>query len=410
MKLKQRLTLFTLLVVVLASGSVGFFLIASNTQDQRENLLVEVNQIAKAVNKSDKEKVTVALSLVDSSDYQLSLLLADENGEFVYLADNLNLPQKSPNSAEISIVDDLKEIPDLVTRRVNVEGSYQLVLIASLSAITENRNANLLRLLLFLSIATLLSLGLLRIVISRDVERESENIKLTENLRVEAEKRQMLLEFASDASHELRTPLTVIKGYLELAKIRRDQKIDEETLERLLKESERIDRNIANLLKMLEFESDAPEKIHEMNLSELLNEEARAFADRNPIRDVKIDVAANLKVNGSDNLLLTLFRNIMTNIERHTPSDASVRIIARSENGLVRVTFEDSGPFKAELGFDLERYLTRFNPARSATKGGSGLGFSIIDKSVRKLSGSMEMFPSDLGGLGIRMDFPSIVN
>ena len=397
-------------MVVLASGSVGFFLIASNTREQSGKLQVEIEQIKSTIKDSENEKISVALSLVDSSDYRLSLLLADENGEFVYLADNLEISGMNLVISDLSNVRELATIGNLLIREVQVEGAYKLVLVGSTASISENRDSSLLRLLLFLSIASLLSLGLLRIVISRDIERESENIKLSENLRNEAEKRQMLLEFASDASHELRTPLTVIKGYLELAKIRRDGKIDDQALERLLRETERIDRNISNLLKMLEFESEAPEQIHEISLTELLKEESRAFADRNPSRSVEIDVVDNLQVMASENLLLTLIRNIMSNIERHTPIDAKVRIKARNDKDSVLVTFEDGGPFRGELGFDLENYLTRFNPARSSSKGGSGLGFSIMEKSVKKLSGEIQLFPSALGGLGINISFPKSLN
>jgi K+-sensing histidine kinase KdpD len=96
----------------------------------------------------------------------------------------------------------------------------------------------------------------------------------------------------------------------------------------------------------------------------------------------------------------------MSNIERHTPIDAKVRIKARNDKDSVLVTFEDGGPFRGELGFDLENYLTRFNPARSSSKGGSGLGFSIIAKSVNKLSGRIQLFPSEIGGLGIAITLP----
>lgn len=394
--------------MVLASGSVGFFLIASNTREQSGKLKVEIEQIKSTIKNSENEKISVALSLVDSSDYRLSLLLADENGEFVPLADNLEISGMNMVISDLSNVRELATIGNLLVREVQVEGAYKLVLVGSTASISENRDSSLLRLLLFLSLASLLSLGLLRIVISRDIERESENIKLSENLRNEAEKRQMLLEFASDASHELRTPLTVIKGYLELAKIRRDEKIDDQALERLLRETERIDRNISNLLKMLEFESEAPEQIHEISLTELFTEESRAFADRNPSRSVEIDVVDNLQVMASENLLLTLIRNIMSNIERHTPIDAKVRIKARNDKDSVLVTIEDGGPFRGELGFDLENYLTRFNPARSSSKGGSGLGFSIIAKSVNKLSGRIQLFQSEIGGLGILITLPKV--
>ena len=53
MTIQRRLTLFTLLVVVLTTGSAGLFLIQSGYRNQLENVNSELASIIEIVKKSD---------------------------------------------------------------------------------------------------------------------------------------------------------------------------------------------------------------------------------------------------------------------------------------------------------------------------------------------------------------------
>jgi signal transduction histidine kinase len=218
----------------------------------------------------------------------------------------------------------------------------------------------------------------------------------------------MLLEFASDTSHELRTPLTVITGYLDLIRRRKTGQIDDETLDNLSKEATRLDRNISSLLTMLEVEAIEDESLHPINLSAILEEELDSFKVIESGREVTTEIAQGVWVIGSEELVLKLIRNILANIRRHTGSKCSVRTRLYIEEKSAVFTIEDGGPLPADQSLNLDDYLTRFSSSRSFSKGGSGLGFNIMNKSVEKLSGTMELFASPMGGFGIKLQIPQL--
>ncbi|MGA0884274.1 MAG: hypothetical protein ACO3Q1_06335, partial [Candidatus Nanopelagicales bacterium] len=79
MSLQKRLTAFTLTVVVLASGSIGLYLIESSFRNQLNKVRAELISISETIDGSQVDKVTVALALVSASQSNVSLFLAEEN-------------------------------------------------------------------------------------------------------------------------------------------------------------------------------------------------------------------------------------------------------------------------------------------------------------------------------------------
>ena len=408
MNLKKRLTIFTVLVVIITSGSVGLALIENSHRNQVSRLESELSSIINTVNDSQVDKVTLALALSDASQSNISLFLLDENGEIYSLSNNSN------ESSELLTIKDYlaskgaNSPNSILIQQVSIEGGLKLILSASIQSFHDERNSELVRFLIYLSIASLLALVILRRVISQDVARESKEIVLHERLKYEESRRKMLLEFASDTSHELRTPLTVIRGYLDLIRKRADNSIDDPTLNKLTKESMRLDQSISNLLTMLELEALEDESLVPLNLSEIIQDEVSSFKILDSQRDVRSSVEENIWIRGSEELILKLVRNILSNTRRHSTADAPVQVSLKAESNTVVMIFEDGGPLAETQSLKIDDYLTRFNSARSLSKGGSGLGFSIMSKTVEKLSGEISLFHSQLGGLGISIKLPRL--
>ena len=408
MNLKKRLTIFTVLVVIITSGSVGLALIENSHKNQVSRVESELSSIINTVNDSQVDKVTLALALSDASQSNISLFLSDENGEIYSLSNNSN------ESSELLTIKDYlaskgaNSPNSILIQQVSIEGGLKLILSASIQSFHDERNSELVRFLIYLSIASLLALVILRRVISQDVARESKEIVLHERLKYEESRRKMLLEFASDTSHELRTPLTVIRGYLDLIRKRADNTIDDPTLNKLTKESMRLDQSISNLLTMLELEALEDESLVTLNLSEIIQDEVSSFKILDSQRDVRSSVEENIWIRGSEELILKLVRNILSNTRRHSTADAPVQVSLKAESNTVVMIFEDGGPLAETQSLKIDDYLTRFNSARSLSKGGSGLGFSIMSKTVEKLSGEISLFHSQLGGLGISIKLPRL--
>lgn len=408
MNLKKRLTIFTVLVVIITSGSVGLALIENSHKNQVSRVESELSSIINTVNDSQVDKVTLALALSDASQSNIALFLSDENGEIYSLSNNSN------ESSELLTIKDYlaskgaNSPNSILIQQVSIEGGLKLILSASIQSFHDERNSELVRFLIYLSIASLLALVILRRVISQDVARESKEIVLHERLKYEESRRKMLLEFASDTSHELRTPLTVIRGYLDLIRKRADNTIDDPTLNKLTKETIRLDQSISNLLTMLELEALEDESLVTLNLSEIIQDEVSSFKILDSQRDVNSSVEQNIWIRGSEELILKLVRNILSNIRRHSTADAPVKVSLKAESNTVVMIFEDGGPLAETQSLKIDDYLTRFNSARSLSKGGSGLGFSIMSKTVEKLSGEISLFHSQLGGLGISIKLPRL--
>lgn len=408
LNIQKRLTFFTLAVVIITTGFAGLFLIENSHREQLQTVNTELDSIIETVSGSLSDKASLALALVNSSQSNFSLFLNDNNQEIFPLIDKGEDPQQLQAVRELAQKGNTSGNTSILVRQVPIEGDLKLVVTTSIKAIDDSRNSALLKFLIYLLIASSIALVVLRRVINQDIARESAELKLHEKLSFEQRRRRMLLEFASDTSHELRTPLTVITGYLDLIRRRKTGQIDDETLDNLSKEATRLDRNISNLLTMLEVEAIEDESLHPINLSAILEEELDSFKVIESGREVTTEIAQGVWVIGSEELVLKLIRNILANIRRHTGSKCSVRTRLYIEELSAVFTIEDGGPLPADQSLNLDDYLTRFNSSRSFSKGGSGLGFNIMNKSIEKLSGTMELFASPMGGFGIKLQIPQL--
>ena len=408
MQLQKRLTLFTLALIAIVSLSLGITLIETSHSDalqRTDNALLSIKQ---SIDESSDDKLTTALTLVRTNPISPSLILIDDNYESTVIFDPSDEEKEIDlTGIKISTEGKIENIPKGYRATINlIEGDSLLLILKSVSDLDSQRTTNYFYLLIFALVSIVLSQVILRRLISRDISRESETIRLQEKLSNETEKREMLLDFISDASHELRTPLTIIKGYLSLAN--RGSKVTEsEILSKLNEESSRLEKNIESLLTVLEFES-LPENLMEpIDLSKLVLNEFNSFKRFENSRETEISVIEGIFVRANEELLLKLVRNALLNVSRHAPKNAKALLkLVETSKGAV-VSIEDSGPLNSDQSLQIADYVQRFNSNRSFEKGGSGLGFSIMNSAIKKIGGRLNIFKSELGGLGVSMEFPT---
>ncbi len=297
MQLQKRLTLFTLALIAIVSLSLGITLIETSHSDalqRTDNALLSIKQ---SIDESSNDKLTTALTLVKTNPISPSLILLDDSYDSTVIFDPSDEEKEIDlTGIKISTEGKIENIPKGYRATVNlIEGDSILLILKSVSDLDSQRTTNYFYLLIFALVSIVLSQVILRRLISRDISRESETIRLQEKLSYETEKREMLLDFISDASHELRTPLTIIKGYLSLAN--RGSKVTEsEILSKLNEESSRLEKNIESLLTVLEFES-LPENLMEpIDLSKLVLNEFNSFKRFENSRETEISVIEGIFV------------------------------------------------------------------------------------------------------------------
>ena len=207
--------------------------------------------------------------------------------------------------------------------------------------------------------------------------------------------------FVSDASHELRSPVASIRAQLEVALRKGDAADWNAVAGRVLEEDARLEDAVAELLELARAEEGAPLDQADVDLDELVLEEARRE------RRVAVDttkVSAG-RVQGSATQLARAVRNLLDNACRH--AERRVDVTLAPHDGSVRLTIDDDGPGVAPE--DRERVFDRFTrldegPRRDA--GGVGLGLSMVRVIVERHGGHVGVDEAPIGGARFTVTLP----
>jgi two-component system OmpR family sensor kinase len=219
---------------------------------------------------------------------------------------------------------------------------------------------------------------------------------IDDSLAVRAEAEQRLRRFVADASHELRTPLMSVRGYADLFQYAAANAPEERDrhLARLRAEAARMGVLLDDLLLLARLDAaevDAPLRLQEADLVELVEEAAAAFRASHPDRPLTLASGpAALKLRIDPHRIRQVLDNLLTNAAVHTPAGTrvSVRVAQEHDSAVVRV--EDAGPGVPPA--DRERVFDRFyrvDKARSRDRGGSGLGLSVASALVGAHGGTI---------------------
>jgi two-component system OmpR family sensor kinase len=199
--------------------------------------------------------------------------------------------------------------------------------------------------------------------------------------------------FLADVSHELRTPLTVIKGNVDL--MRRLKQVDEESLDTIEDEADRLTRLVGNLLLEAQAESGKlPLYFAPVELDTLLLEvfkEMRVLArERVSIKLTEID---QIVVSGDRDRLKQVLINLVSNAINYTPRGGEVYLSLGKVGENARLIVRDTGQgiSDEDLPHIFERFF-RAEKSRTRSKtSGFGLGLSIAYWIVNRHGGRIEV-------------------
>ncbi|MFD6286063.1 sensor histidine kinase [Streptomyces sp. NPDC060205] len=221
---------------------------------------------------------------------------------------------------------------------------------------------------------------------------------IDDSLAVRTEAEQRLRRFVADASHELRTPLMSVRGYADLFQYAAANEPGERDrhLARLRAEAARMGVLLDDLLLLARLDAaevEAPLRLEEADLAELVRQAADAFRATHADRPLTVTAAS-----GPVRLRLDVLRirqvldNLLTNAAVHTPAGTEVAVEVSVTSGAAVVRVTDSGP--GIPAADQERVFDRFfriDKARSRDRGGSGLGLAVARSLVRAHGGTIDV-------------------
>jgi len=194
--------------------------------------------------------------------------------------------------------------------------------------------------------------------------------------------------FIADFSHELRTPLTTIRGNMDL--MRRMKSIDEESLNAMQAESDRMTRMVGDLLLLAQADAGQTIRREKVELDTLLLEVYRQMRPIAEGIELGIGEEDQVIVMGDADRLKQLLLNLVDNACKYTPKGGKVTLGLSCAEGWARLSVADTGigiPAQ-DLPHIFERFY-RVDKARSRTAGGAGLGLSIVQWIVQAHGGKI---------------------
>ena len=201
-------------------------------------------------------------------------------------------------------------------------------------------------------------------------------------------------DFIAMVSHELKTPLTSMKGYVQvlLAKLR--QKEDNFAINMLEKANIQIAKmtNMINgFLNISRLESG---KIHinlqEFDLAQLIQEAKEESQATIVSHTVIFSEVEPTIVNADRDKIAQVVHNLISNAVKYSPSESAIRISARSQDAMVKVSVKDEGMgIKAD---DLPRIFDRYYRVEDSiitSISGFGIGLYLCAEIVRRHHGEI---------------------
>jgi two-component system sensor histidine kinase ChvG len=199
--------------------------------------------------------------------------------------------------------------------------------------------------------------------------------------------------FAADVAHELKNPLTSLRSAVEMLERTKEGDSRERLVQVIRNDLKRIDRLITDISDASRLDAELSRGHSQpVDVGRLLQTLVTIYGAMETQRGVHVEVARDPTkpaiVQGMDERLGQVFRNLIDNATSFSPDGGRVRVSAQVSGGVVRAVVEDDGPGIPDD--DLERIFDRFYTERPVEHGfgkNSGLGLAIARQIIASHGG-----------------------
>jgi two-component system sensor histidine kinase QseC len=214
--------------------------------------------------------------------------------------------------------------------------------------------------------------------------------------------------FTADAAHELRTPIAALRTQAQVALAETDPVLQKRALQNTLAACDRASRLVDQLLTLAKLENQTQVEMHACHLSQLIKQCMADLAPRAIQKQQQLgfdcDETISDQTYANEVLLAVLFRNLIDNAIRYSPTLAIINISLSSDGDNLLVVIEDSGKGMDQSA--IEQLGERFLRVTEEQESGSGLGWSIVHSIVQVHQLAIQVKTSKkLGGLAIHIHF-----
>lgn len=202
-------------------------------------------------------------------------------------------------------------------------------------------------------------------------------------------------EFVANASHELKTPITMLR--LSIEETLQDAELSAAVQEKLLSQERtlsRISYLVKSLLDLSRLEmTDTLEK-EPIELNKLIESVAEEFQGLMLEKHLQFtaDIAVPLIVNADLEKIRRVLINLLDNAIRYNQPQGEIRCRAFADGEQVTLVLANTGPgISQEDRIRVFDQFYRCEKSRSTTRGGSGLGLTIVKRIVEMHKGAIKV-------------------
>lgn len=203
-------------------------------------------------------------------------------------------------------------------------------------------------------------------------------------------------DLLANVTHDLRTPLAAIRMYaqtLRSGKLNQDSQRTEESLDTILRETERLEAMIERVLTWRAASKDlAPLDMKTGPVGAAVEEAIRRFSRMTAPGEVELsrDVSSDTPVLHDPHAISSVVLNLLVNAYKYTGSHKAISVEVEDRDGRVLISVRDDGIGIARR--DLHRIFEPFYRVDSQLKGkssGTGLGLAIVRHLVKAHDGEV---------------------
>lgn len=228
------------------------------------------------------------------------------------------------------------------------------------------------------------------------INYEDMRLRLKESTEEKLQRENQNKELITNISHDLKTPITAIKGYVEgiMDGIANTPEKMDKYIRTIYNKANDMDRLINELSLYSGIDSNRiPYNFHRLNVADYFQDCLEEVGLDLESEDIELSysnlVTPDTIVIADPEQLKRVINNIISNSVKYQdkkPGMIDIRILDEIDS--IRIEIEDNGRGIAQR--DLPKIFERFyrtDASRNSTKGGSGIGLSIVKKIVEDHGG-----------------------
>jgi two-component system NtrC family sensor kinase len=243
-----------------------------------------------------------------------------------------------------------------------------------------------------------------KVLLYEEATRAYENLRNTQEQRLQGEKMSAVGQLISGVAHELNNPLTAIIGYAQLLETEPIGEQARDYVHKLYLQTQRTRRVVQNLLS---FSRQRQPVQSQVDLRRAMEDALTLRESDLKLNNVVVErqYAPDLPfIIGDAHQLAQVFQNIINNaVDAVMDSglNGSVKIRIYPENSWAYIEFQDSGPGLKDHKKIFDPFYTTKEIGR-----GSGLGLSICYGIVKEHGGDIIAFNHEQGGAVFQLRLP----